>query len=139
MKFEQDDTFKEFGLNRKEADYIKNLLLNMTKQEAYQKAFGNENLDTCSTLASRLENKKGEQLEAYKKHLIKILQDETVVELKQMQLFLYDMMRDKEVSHKDRIRCCEDLVKMMGGFVDRQEIDAKVETVVFTGENDILE
>lgn len=137
MKFEQDDTFKEYGISSKEAQYVKNLLLNMTKREAYQKAFGNENLDTCSSMATRLENRKGEQLEAYKKHLIKILQDETVVELQQIQLFLYDMMRDKKTSSKDRIRCAEDLIKMMGGFIDRQEIDAKVEQVVFTGEDDI--
>ena len=137
MKFEQDDTFKEYGISSKEAQYVKNLLLNMTKREAYQKAFGNENLDTCSSMATRLENRKGEQLEAYKKHLIKILQDETVVELQQIQLFLYDMMRDKKTSSKDRIRCAEDLIKMQGGFLDNVKVDADIKQIVFEGIDDI--
>lgn len=136
MIFEQDKSFKEYGISSKEADYVKNLKKGMSKRVAYSKAFDVENLESCSTLASRLENKKGEKLEAYRKHLTELLQND-ITDLSEMMLFLHEMMTNEEVSHKDRIRCAEDLVKMMGGFIDRQEIDAKVEQIVFQGEDDI--
>ena len=138
MKFEQDETFKDFGLNRKESDYIKNLLLNMTKKEAYSKAFG-ISITSASTEASKLEKKKGEQLEAYKKHLIKILQEEEVVSLKQIMVFLYDLMRSEDTKTKDKIRCAEDLIKMQGGFLENVNVNADIKQIIFEGESDIAD
>ena len=136
MIFEQDKSFKEYGLSSKEADYVKNLKKGMSKRVAYSKAFDVENLDSCSTLASRLENRKGDKLEEYRKHLTELLQND-ITDLSECMLFLHEMMRDEEVSHKDRIRCCEDIIKMMGGFIDKTEVKAEVEQVIFTGDDDV--
>ena len=139
MRFEQDETFKDFGLNRKESDYVKNLLLNMTKKEAYSKAFGISNITSASTEASKLEKRKGEQLEAYKKHLTMILQEEEVVSLKQIMVFLYDLMRSEDTKTKDKIRCAEDLIKMQGGFLENVNVNADIKQVLFTNEENIQE
>lgn len=139
MKFEQDENFASFGLSKKESDFVKNLLLNMTKKEAYSKAYNNPNMDSCSSNASKLEKRKGEQLEAYKKHLTMILQEEEVVSLKQIMVFLYDLMRSEDTKTKDKIRCAEDLIKMQGGFLENVNVNADIKQIVFTGEEEIAD
>ena len=137
MMIEGDSNWKSYGLNKKQADYCKAYIETGVKRKAYSIAYGVENLDKCGDAVVRLEAKFGKELCAYMKHLFDLLEEECVAHMSQLQKYWLDVMYSDNFDSRSKLKASELLAKSLGGFVERTEIDAKVETVVFTGENSI--
>ena len=139
MMIEGDSNWKSYGLNKKQADYCKAYIETGVKRKAYSIAYGVEGGKQCDDGIYRLETKYGKELCAYMKHLFDLLEEECVAHMSQLQKYWLDVMYSDDFDSRSKLKASELLAKSIGGFIDRQEIDAKVETVVFTGEDDILE
>lgn len=121
-----------YGLTKKEMQYVYYMFEGKSKREAYSLAFNIDNLDSCSTLVGRLEAKKKKQLEEYTIHLREELEDKYMPSIKQLQLYWYNIMIDDKYPITQRIRASELLGKSMGAFTDNLNVKADInEQIIF--------
>ena len=136
---DKQKTYSDFGLNKKQGDYVMYRMCNYNKRKAYSKAFGVEDLDECTSQVWKMEQKVGDKLNAYMKYLAEIKQDEFLMSLEQLREFWVDVATDEKVGMRERVRASELYGKSIGAFIEKVDVNAKVEQVVFTDENDIKE
>lgn len=136
---DKQKTYSDFGLNKKQGDYVMYRMCNYNKRKAYSKAFGVENLDECNVQLWKMEKKIGDKLNAYMKYLAEIKQDEFLMSLEQLREFWVSVATDDKVGMRERVRASELYGKSIGAFIEKVDVNAKVEQVVFTNEDDIKE
>ena len=130
-------TYKDFGLTKKQGLYCEYRVQNYNKRKSYMMAFNVENEDLASTDVWKMEQKVGTELNAYMHYLESLHQEEFILSLRQLQEMYADICRDENVSMKDRLKAMELYGKTIGAFTDNVNLDAKVEQIVFEGEDDI--
>lgn len=130
-------TYKDFGLNKKQGLYCEYRIQNYNKRKSYMKAFNVENEDLASTEVWKMEQKVGDKLNEYMYYLESLHQEEFIMSLRQLQEQYADIIRDEKVSMKDRLKAMELYGKTIGAYTDNVNLDAKVEQVIFTNEDDI--
>lgn len=136
---EERKTYSDFGLNKKQGDYVMYLMMNYPKRKAYSKAYGMEDLDNCDVQVWKLEQRIGDKLNAYMKYLASIKEEEFVTNLRQLRELWMEIAFNEDNYMKDRLKASELLGKSINAFTENYNIEAKVEQVVFTNEDDINE
>ena len=130
-------TYKDFNLTKKQGLYCEYRVQNMTKRKAYMLAFEVDNEETANQSCWQMEKKVGDKLNAYMYYLESLHQEEFIMSLRQLQEQYADIIRDEKVSMKDRLKAMELYGKTIGAYTDNVNLDAKVEQVIFTNEDNI--
>ena len=136
---EKRKTYKDFGLTKKQSLYAEYRMMNYSKREAYMKAFNVTDEQQASETCWHMEQRVGRQLDAYMDYLESLSQDRLILSLKQLQEEYIKIALDENVSMKDRLKAMELYGKTIGAYTDNVNLDAKVEQIVFQGEDDIPE
>ena len=136
---EKRKTYKDFGLTKKQGLFAEYRMMNYSKREAYMKAFNVTDEQQASETCWHMEQRVGRQLDAYMDYLESLSQDRLILSLKQLQEEYIKIALDENVSMKDRLKAMELYGKTIGAFTDNVNLDAKVEQIVFQGEDDIPE
>ena len=134
---EKRKTYKDFGLNKKQGLFAEYRMMNYSKREAYMKAFNVTDPEVASISVWQLEQRIGKKLDAYMDYLESLSQDRLILSLKQLQEEYIKIALDENVNARERLKAMELYGKTIGAFTDNVNIDAKVEQVIFTGDDDV--
>lgn len=129
-------TYKDFGLTKKQGLYCEYRVQNYNKRKSYMMAFETDDPELANIEVWKMEKKVGTELNAYMHYLESLHQEEFIMSLRQLQEQYADIIRDENVSMKDRLKAMELYGKTIGAYQDNVKVDTN-QTVVFVNEDDI--
>lgn len=137
----EEKTYKDFGLNKKQATFCHLRMQNYSKRKAYMIAFKMEDIDQASSRCWEMERKYGEQLNAYLDYLGEKIEKQFLTSAYLIQSFWEDFMLDETKTDKDRLKASEYLAKSLAMFDNKVLLEGNldIKQIIFEGEEEIAD
>lgn len=137
---EENTSYKNFGLTRRQTTFCHLRMQNYSKRKAYMIAFEVDDPETASRKCWEMEQKYGEQLNAYLDYLSEKVEKQFLMSAHLIQQFWEDFMLDETKGDKDRLKASEYLAKSLAMFDNKVLLEGNldIKQIVFEGEEDIL-
>ena len=138
---EENTSYRNFGLTRRQATFCQLRMQNYSKRKAYMIAFEIDDPEMASRKCWEMEQKYEEQLSAYLNYLSEKVEKQFLMSAHLIQSFWEDFMLDETKTDKDRLKASEYLAKSLAMFDNKVLLEGNldIKQIIFEGEEKIAD